>query len=64
MIRMQCPFVVYEFIANHESYSVSGNESKGEGGFCFRRPQQSEQKFYAPVTAILRKMEDYLQKYG
>lgn len=29
MIRMQCPFVVYD-IANLESYSVSGNESKVE----------------------------------
>lgn len=30
MIRMQCQFVVYD-IANLETYSVSGNESKVEG---------------------------------
>lgn len=58
MIRMQCPFVVYD-IANHESYSVSGNETQK---FCFKKPQQNEQKFNAPGTAILRKMDDYLQK--
>lgn len=34
MTRMQCPSVVYEFIANHESYSVSGNKSNGEGRYC------------------------------
>lgn len=53
MIRMQCPSVAFEFIAHYESYSVSGNESKGEGGrFCFRKPPQNEQNFYAPGTGI------------
>lgn len=58
MIRMQCQFVVYD-ITNLETYSVSGNESKVEGrNFVLK----NEQKFNAPGTAILRKMEDYLQK--
>lgn len=58
MIRMQCQFVVYD-IANLETHSVSGNESKVEGrNFVLK----NEQKFNAPGTAILRKMEDYLQK--
>lgn len=58
MIRMQCQFVVYD-IANLEIYSASGNESKVEGrNFVLK----NEQKFNAPGTAILRKMEDYLQK--
>lgn len=50
--------MVYD-IANLETYSVSGNESKVEGrNFVLK----NEQKFNAPGTAILRKMEDYLQK--
>lgn len=32
MIRVQCPSAVHDFIKQNESYSVSGNESKGGGG--------------------------------
>jgi hypothetical protein len=32
MIRVQCPSAVQEFIETNESYSVSGNPNKGEGG--------------------------------
>ncbi|VDH89380.1 Hypothetical predicted protein, partial [Mytilus galloprovincialis] len=31
-VRVQCPPEVLAFIEDNESYSVSGNESKGEGG--------------------------------
>lgn len=49
MIRMQCPSVVSEFIANHESYSVSGNECKGEGGdFVLENLNRSSKSFMPP----------------
>lgn len=35
MIRIQCPSAVHYFIKQNESYSVSGNESKGEEGDLF-----------------------------
>lgn len=49
MIRMQCTSVASEFIANHESYSVSGNECKGEGGdFVLENLNRSSKSFMPP----------------
>ena len=31
-VRLQCPPELFEFIQNNESYSISGDETKGEGG--------------------------------
>ncbi|XP_061166701.1 uncharacterized protein LOC133181816 isoform X2 [Saccostrea echinata] len=49
MIRLQCPSEVSEFIANHESYSVSGNDSKGEGGdFVLENLNRKAKSFMPP----------------
>ena len=32
VLRAKCPPELLNFLENHESYSVSGNDCKGEGG--------------------------------
>lgn len=52
MIRMQCPSVAFEFVAHYESYSVSGNESKGEGGdFVLENLNRTSKIFMPPGLA-------------
>lgn len=60
MTRMQCPSLGSEFIVNHQ---WQWQQKGGEGEFCFKKPQQNEQKFNALGTAIWRKKNDHLQKY-
>lgn len=49
MIRIQCPSAVHDFIKQNESYSVSGNESKGEGGdFVFENLNRTSNIFMLP----------------
>lgn len=35
LLRTKCPPELHSFLKTHESYSVSGNDSKGEGGDFF-----------------------------
>lgn len=49
MIRIQCPSAVHDFIKQNESYSVSRNESKGEGGdFVFENLNRTSNIFMLP----------------
>lgn len=49
MTRMQCPSLGSEFIVNHQ---WQWQQKGGEGKFCFKKPQQNEQKLNALGTAI------------
>ena len=49
LIWVQCPSEVCDFIANHESYSISGNNSKGEGGdFVLENLNRKAKSFMLP----------------
>lgn len=49
MIRVQCPSAVHDFIKQNESYSVSGNESKGGGGdFVLENLNRKSKSFMPP----------------
>lgn len=49
MIRVHCPSAVHDFIKQNESYSVSGNESKGEGGdFVLENLNRKSKSFMPP----------------
>lgn len=48
LTRIQCPPEVLAFIERHESYSLSGNESKGEGGDFVLEAKNRETKRLVP----------------
>lgn len=64
MIRMPFSSVVYKFFANHESQSVSGNESKGE--ILFLKTSTKREKVLCPprLQSAERCEIIHLQKYG
>ena len=49
LVRMQCPPVINGFIEGHESYSVSGNDSKGEGGDFILESKNRKTKMFIPA---------------
>jgi len=49
LMRLQCPPELSVFIEAHESYSVSGNESKGEGGDFILEAKNREVKRLVPA---------------
>ncbi|XP_062592407.1 uncharacterized protein LOC134253831 [Saccostrea cucullata] len=48
LTRLQCPPEVLAFIERHESYSVTGNDSKGEGGDFVLEAKNRETKRLVP----------------
>lgn len=48
LTRIQCPPEVLAFIERHESYSLSGNESKVEGGEFVLEAKKRETKRLVP----------------
>ncbi|XP_062603684.1 uncharacterized protein LOC134265484 [Saccostrea cucullata] len=47
-LRIQCPDIVRQFLEDNESYSVSGNESKGEGGDFILEAKNRRTKMWIP----------------
>ncbi|XP_076087738.1 uncharacterized protein LOC143058159 [Mytilus galloprovincialis] len=48
-VRVQCPHDILAFIEKNESYSVSGNESKGEGGDFVLENFNRKTKMWVPA---------------
>ncbi|XP_062590244.1 uncharacterized protein LOC134251839 [Saccostrea cucullata] len=49
LIRIQCPPAVNEFMRKNETYTVTGNESKGEGGdFVLENLNRKSKSFMPP----------------
>ncbi|VDI12845.1 Hypothetical predicted protein [Mytilus galloprovincialis] len=49
LVRLQCPPDVIGFLGDHESYSVSGNDSKGEGGDFVLEGKNRKTKMFIPA---------------
>lgn len=47
-LRIQCPDKLRKFLEDNESSSVSGNESKGEGGDFFKEAKNKRTKMWIP----------------
>lgn len=47
-LRIQCPDKLRKFLEDNESYSVSGNESKGEGGDFVLEAKNRRTKMWIP----------------
>ena len=45
-IRLQCPEEMKRFLEENESFSVSGNESKGEGGDFILKSKNRKTKMW------------------
>ena len=48
-LRIQCPLEIRRFIEENESYSVSGNECKGEGGDFVLEAKNRQSKMFIPA---------------